>query len=763
MSLFSEYNGIKKPMVVPINLYKEVLEKKESLFYYHEINAFDHDTTQYKKHDEIKESSFFSDFNFNNLVKWSFSHKDLVLSILVTLLSFITRTYKIGAADRVIWDEAHFGKFGGYYVKGTFYHDVHPPLAKMLVGLSEYLTGFDGVFEFESGDDFPDDTNYVFIRMFNAMFGISMVPFAYFTMLNFGCSSMISTVASLFIVFENATCTISRFILLDGILLCFTAMSLYFLSGMYAYRKSPFTTMWWINLAMTGVSLGLVSSSKWVGLFAVALVGLYTIEELYDLLGDSSLSMKKYFKHWASRIVFLIIVPCVIYLVCFKIHFMLLFKTGPGDSVMPSLFQASLLGNSIGDQPLEVVFGSKVTFKAPGDVGLLHSHPHNYPQGSGLQQITCYGHKDSNNEWVITKAFDDNFDAEKGPIEHINNLSIVRLLHKQSGAYLISNNRFKGPVTTKYYEVSGQKNLTELIKPNEALWSFEVDSDHIKSKDNNIHALSTKFRLRNVETGCYLRTSGKTLPGWGFSQQEVVCSMDKAFGEDSVNTVWNIEAHVNSRLPKGDLQKIKPSFFSSFLHLNKAMFSSNNALLPDEDKIDELTSEPLDWPILRLGLRMCSYDDTDYKFFLIGNPLIWWTSTLLLILYPFQILYHLIRMKRGFKQEIFSAQGLRDYFYPATILWAGWFLHYLPFFIMGRVTYLHHYFPSVYFGALFMALQLGYFAQKFKHIENMRHLIPIVTILVILNFWFFAPFTFGFDYSPKLLKSRRWLSSWKMY
>jgi dolichyl-phosphate-mannose-protein mannosyltransferase len=100
---------------------------------------------------------------------------------LLTVAAYISRFYKISAGSFVLWDEAHFGKFSNYYLRRTFYFDVHPPLAKMLVALGGYLAGIDSSFEFPSGTAYPEGFNYVFMRMFVATFGTLIVPFTYLT------------------------------------------------------------------------------------------------------------------------------------------------------------------------------------------------------------------------------------------------------------------------------------------------------------------------------------------------------------------------------------------------------------------------------------------------------------------------------------------------------------------------------------------------------------------------------------------------------
>lgn len=143
------------------------------------------------------------------LDEWEF----LIAPIIFTALAFFTRLYQIGKSDIVTWDEAHFGKFGSHYISRTYYFDVHPPLGKMLVGLSGYMAGYNGSFEFKSGEKYPDWVNYTFMRQFNAFFGAIIVPFAYLTAKELKFKRPAVWLVTLMVLCENSYTTISRVIL----------------------------------------------------------------------------------------------------------------------------------------------------------------------------------------------------------------------------------------------------------------------------------------------------------------------------------------------------------------------------------------------------------------------------------------------------------------------------------------------------------------------------------------------------------------------
>lgn len=184
-----------------------------------------------------------------------FVHQNLehIPPIVYTLLSCWTRFHKIGHSNIVVWDEAHFGKFGSHYLKREFYFDVHPPLGKMLVGLAGLLSGYDGSFEFKSGETYPENVPYVAMRVMLATFGVAMVPLGWYTAVELGMTSWACHLVALMvlcgqypsyvrpslclkILLDIGWLCISRFILLDSMLLFFTFLTVFCLTKFHNHQ-----------------------------------------------------------------------------------------------------------------------------------------------------------------------------------------------------------------------------------------------------------------------------------------------------------------------------------------------------------------------------------------------------------------------------------------------------------------------------------------------------------------------------------------------
>ncbi|KAG0741096.1 hypothetical protein G6F23_007822 [Rhizopus arrhizus] len=580
-----------------------------------------------------------------------------------------------------------------------------------------------------------------------------MVPISYLTAVQFNMSLKASLLTSTMVLLDNAFLTISRFILLDSMLLFFTCTSLYTLSVFHNQRQNSFSSKWWTWLGLTGVSLGCVLSVKWVGLFAVALVGIYTIEDLWNMWGDVRMTKKMYVSHWLARMTCLILVPFSIYVFSFMLHFKLLYKSGPGDGQMSSLFQANLEGNSMTSNPLEVAYGSDVTIRNVGyGGGLLHSHVHTYPEGSEQQQVTCYHHKDENNHWTIRPPRQDTFDPLDSPdlIRFLKDGDLVRLVHIPTGRNLHSH-MIHAPISPGW-EVSGYGN--ETIGDVQDNWKVEVVHDMIHKNKDRVHSLTTRFRLRHQTLGCLLTADNTVLPDWGFKQAEVFC--DPRETGDSY-AMWNVEQHWNDQLPPAPPNAYRSPFWRNFIDLNVAMWTANNALIPDVDKVDLLASSPLEWPMVTVGLRMCGWGDKEIKYYLLGNPIVWWLSISAILLFCLTTGIYMVRMQRSIV-DMTQIQW-NHFLYVGRTLFLGWFLHYIPFFIMGRVTYLHHYFPALYFSILMVPFLIDHFTQQKSQRVQWAVFAPIYAA-VIITFIHFAPISFGLEGPITNYTHLEWRKSW---
>jgi dolichyl-phosphate-mannose-protein mannosyltransferase len=360
-----------------------------------------------------------------------------------------------------------------------------------------------------------------------------------------------------------------------------------------------------------------------------------------------------------------------------------------------------------------------------------------------------------NNDWMIIKETEKDVDYEQAPIEFVKDGDLVRLAHIHTGRNLHSH-VVEAPVSKGEYEVSGYGNRT-LSDPND-LWVVELASGQKTGNDNILHSLGSQFRLRHQVLNCYLKANNKHLPEWGFKQIEVTCDK-KATKKTDRSLLWNVESQKNERLPKGDPSQYKSNFWKDFIDCNVGMFMTNNALTPNPDHEPSIiTSLPKHWWWMTRGIRMSSWDASKTKFFMLGTPTVWWGGSMATVVLGASLVALILLSKR----KMVATNDYQHYLYQLKITLGGWALHYLPFFLMGRVTYVHHYYPALIYGILCFGVM---FDGAVKRASGRTRAIAALVYgaLTALNFVYFSPMAYGMNGASVAYKGRQWMKSWNLY
>ncbi|XP_046419924.1 protein O-mannosyl-transferase 2 isoform X4 [Neodiprion fabricii] len=682
-----------------------------------------------------------------------------LIFILILIATVTTRFYKVTEPDHVCWDETHFGKMGSWYINRTFFFDVHPPLGKMLIGLSGYLTGYNGSFPFEKPGDKYEDTKYIGMRVFCTMLGATIVPLAFLTVWELTQSLPSSVYAATFILCDVGLLTLNQYILLDPILLCFMMCALWGMSRIGSLQHQPFTFSWWGWMSFTGMALACSISVKFVGLFIVLLVGLYTLHELWRELGDLSKPVMNAVKHLLARTLCLIVLPVIVYVLFFYIHLVVLNKSGNGDGFYSSGFQSQLEGNSLHNatMPRHLAYGAIITLKNHRTGGgYLHSHWHLYPEGMGArqQQITTYSHKDDNNRWLVKK-----FDTNVLPPDNVlvKHGDLIRLEHIVTRRNLHSHKEV-APISKKHYQVTGYgENGTGDAND---VWKVLIVNG---KEDDIVETVTSKLKFVHYLHHCALTSSGKTLPKWAYSQQEVSCNPNMR----DKNSMWNIEDNIFAKLPNVSFQVYAPGFLERFLESHAVMLQGNSDLKPKEG---EVTSRPWQWPI---NYRGQFFSGSKNRIYLLGNPIIWWGNIVFLIFFSLAYLFASVQEQRGYLQDPDILYRRRRTLEAGMWMFTGWLLHYVPFWAMGRILYFHHYFPALLFSCMLTGITLNYILETIPtFVPGMiGHTIYHSTVGLVLSgtvysFYLFSPLAYGMDgpsasHPESPLYPLRWMDSWE--
>jgi dolichyl-phosphate-mannose--protein O-mannosyl transferase len=266
---------------------------------------------------------------------------DAFFLFLIMMVSFGIRYWRIALPANVVFDEVYFGNFSNFYIHSQFFHDVHPPLGKIIMAIIANLSEYDGSINFHNcptGYPIPD---YVQLRITPATFSALCYPLLYLSMrfMNFGyISSLTGTICALF---DTSMATEGRHILSDGLLHFFTCFHICVLSFTLSIpaRRRRF----WRWHVLTGITLGCACSCKntaW-GLIAFD-AGCYSFV-LSDCL------VFGFFEYFIELLCFglpLGMLCLSTYFAIFSLHFVLLPYSGPDDRYLQESMRTQLVPKS---------------------------------------------------------------------------------------------------------------------------------------------------------------------------------------------------------------------------------------------------------------------------------------------------------------------------------------------------------------------------------------------------------------------------------
>lgn len=434
-------------------------------------------------------------------------------------------------------------------------------------------------------------------------------------------------------------------------------------------------------------------------------------------------------------------------------------KSGSGDGFYSSEFQSLLEGNSLynATMPRQLAYGATITLKNHRTGGgYLHSHWHLYPEGIGArqQQITTYSHKDDNNLWLI-KMFDtDDIPSEPILVKHGD---LIRLEHVITHRNLHSHKEI-APISKKHYQVTGYgENGTGDAND---VWKVLI----VNGKDGDIvETVTSKLKFVHCLYHCVLTCSGKTLPKWAYSQQEVSCNPNMR----DKNALWNIEDNNYAKLPNVSFQVYAPRFLDRFLESHAVMLQGNSDLKVKEG---EVSSRPWQWPI---NYRGQFFSGNSLRIYLLGNPIIWWGNIIFLILFIMLYIHACVRQQRGCIESPAILEQRNKILNAGKWLFIGWILHYAPFWAMTRVLYFHHYFPALLYSSMLSGTTLNYilesliilFPNKLGYVIY-HTIMAIVISSIIYSFYLFSPLAYGMIGPSSLdpespMHSLRWMDTWE--
>lgn len=217
-----------------------------------------------------------------------FIQKSRLLFIPILLFT-ILRIWQFWKPTKPVFDEVYFPVMANQYIIGEKFFDIHPPLGKLIIALSELIFG----------------NNAFAWRLPSVVFGFGLIFITFWTIRAMTKKFLPAWLAACFVAIDGLFIVYSRLGLIDIFMLVFGILSIGFAWNFY---KKGLRRDFWLGL----IFLGLTISVKWIGFGFIPLVvlpiWLYFVKD------------KKYLKGLGAITIYLT-VPILLYCVSFLANF----------------------------------------------------------------------------------------------------------------------------------------------------------------------------------------------------------------------------------------------------------------------------------------------------------------------------------------------------------------------------------------------------------------------------------------------------------
>jgi dolichyl-phosphate-mannose-protein mannosyltransferase len=173
------------------------------------------------------------------------------------------------------------------------------------------------------------------------------------------------------------------------------------------------------------------------------------------------------------------------------------------------------------------------------------------------------------------------------------------------------------------------------------------------------------------------------------------------------------------------------NIFQKTFELNREMYRANQRLTASHP----YSSPWYSWPFMDRPIFY--WVQGEARFYLLGNPIIWWFSTAAV-----------------FTCLAIAVVSLGRIAPPLAIMLVGWASNLLPFVGITRVMFLYHYFTAL----IWAILMLMWLVNRDKHRIRITLAIALLTLMAFI---YFAPLSYGIPLSNQHYEQRVWFSHWR--